>query len=109
MNNVAVILTQDNAFPIPSTPNKCSNTVLYLLINHEELCAGYLDLTGRFPQKSSRGDEYIMVRYHHAGNSILATALRDRSAQCITKGWRAPHEIFTLSGNAPDAYVLDNI
>ena len=80
----------------------------YLIIDHDDLCTGYFDLTGRFPQKSSRNNEYIMVGYHHDGNSGLATTLRDRAAQTIIKGWETLHEIFALSGNAPDAYALDN-
>ena len=82
--------------------------MVYLIIDHDDLCAGYFDLTSRFPQKSSRNNEYIMVGYHHDGNSILATALRDRAAQTITKGWETLYETFVLSGDTPDAYVLDN-
>ena len=100
--------THDDAFPSSPSPNKRSNAAVYLLISHDDLCTAYFDLTGRFPQKSSRGNEYIMVGYHHDGNSILATALKDRTAQSIVKGWEYLHKTFELSGNAPDSYVLDN-
>ena len=100
--------THDDAFPSSPSPNKRNNAAAYIVISHDELCTAYFDLTGRFPQKSSRGNEYIMVGYHHDGNSILATALKDRTAQYIVKGWEYLYKTFELSGNAPDSYVLDN-
>ena len=31
----------------------------------------FMDLTGRFPYKSTRGNEYILIAYHYDSNVIL--------------------------------------
>ena len=36
----------------------------------------YSDQTERFPLKSSRGNEYIMIMYHFDANAILALPLK---------------------------------
>ena len=56
------------------------NAVAYILINKDDNSIGYIDTTGRFPQRSGRGHEYILVGYHYDGNAILAKAIKDRSA-----------------------------
>ena len=42
-----------------------------ILINKSEISTAYQDLTGRFPMKSSRGNEYILIRYHYDANFIF--------------------------------------
>ena len=41
----------DDAFPLPPTPNTRTNLVAYTISDHAEMSVGYFDLTGRFPQK----------------------------------------------------------
>ena len=36
----------------------------------------YMDLIGRFPYCSSRGNEYILVAYHYDANAILGVPLK---------------------------------
>jgi len=38
----------------------------------------YTDQTGRFPQKSSRGNQYIMVLIEIDSNAILVEAMKNR-------------------------------
>ena len=45
----------------------------------------YIDLTDRFPYRSERGNEYILVGYHYDANAILCTALKKRQSSTITK------------------------
>ena len=85
-----------------------TNEVAYVLINREQLSTGYFDLTGRFPQKSSRGNEYILVGYHYNADAILATAIKDRTTSSITSAWQKMHNTFALSNNKPEVYILDN-
>ena len=40
-----------------------------------------MDLIGRFPYKSSRGSEYILIAYNYDGNAILAQSLKNREAK----------------------------
>ena len=95
-------------FPPSPSPNIRTNCVVYLLVNPDEFTTGYIDLTGRFPQRSSRGNEYILVGYHYDGNTILATALKDRTASSIVQAWQKMHDQFKLAGAAPSTYILDN-
>ena len=53
---------------------------------------GYMDLTGRFPYRSSRGNEYIMVAYNYDGNQILMEPVKNK----VSDGWRP---VFTSKDN----------
>ena len=84
------------------------NSVAYMIINHDKDNSGYLDTTGRFPQRSSRGNQYIFIGYHYNANAILALPLKDRNAATLTKAWTTMHKMFQKSTNAPNVYILDN-
>ena len=68
----------------------------------------FIDLTGRFPYKSSRGNEYILIAYHYDSNAILGLPLKNRRAGTITKAWTSLQEQFTKSGNPPNTWIMDN-
>ena len=74
----------DDFSPKPDTPNIKTNAVAYAVIDHDEISAGYTDLKGKFPQRSSRGNEYILVGYHYDANAILAVTIKDRTASTLT-------------------------
>jgi hypothetical protein len=66
----------DAFFPIADKPNvktfaACAQIVPFIVKN-----AAYHDLTGRFPHRSSRGNECLLVVYDHDSNSILHAALK---------------------------------
>ena len=67
-----------------------------------------MDLTGRFPYKSSRGNEYILIGYHFDSNAILGIPLKNRQAGTITKAWKELQEKFKNAGTAPNTWILDN-
>ena len=100
--------TQDNLFPTEAPKAEKINKVAYVLINKESIKTAYQDLTGRFPVKSSRGNEYILIGYHYDANCILGRPIKDRTAQSITNAWEHLHGEFTNAGNSPDVWVLDN-
>ena len=68
----------------------------------------YFDLTGRFPQRSMQGNQYLMIDYHYDTNSILAEPMRDRSATSITQAWIKLHKIYEDAAAAPNVYIMDN-
>lgn len=68
----------------------------------------FMDLTGRFPYKSSRGNEYILIGYHFDSNAILGVPIKNRQAATITKAWKQLHNKFQLAGAAPNIWILDN-
>jgi hypothetical protein len=46
--------------------------------SNEAKCLMYTNQTGRFPQKSSRGHQYIMVLLEMDSNGILVEAMKNR-------------------------------
>ena len=48
----------------------------------------FSDLTGRFPHRSSRGTEYLLVVYHHDSNAILVQLVKNRKAAGISLAWK---------------------
>ena len=99
---------QEDTFPQSETPNMKTNDVVYAVINRNEICTAYTDLTGRFPMQSSRGNQYILVGYHYDGNCILEKAIKDRKAGTLTATWQPLRNIFAKAGVAPNTYVMDN-
>ena len=46
----------------------------------------YHDLTGRFPHRSSRGNEYLLIVCDHDSNRILHAALKNKTGAEIKRG-----------------------
>ena len=63
-------------FPDSPSPNTKTHDVAYILINRDEICTAYTDLTVRFPYRSSSGIEYLSIAYHYDGNIIVAKPLK---------------------------------
>ena len=55
----------------------------------------FTDQTGRFPTKSSRGNQYIMVAYNQDSNAILAEPIKNRSAQVLLLAMTTIHTYLT--------------
>ena len=95
-------------FPESPSPNIKTNEVVYAIVDKTRYTLGYQDLTGRFPVRSSQGNEYILVGYHYDANYIMGVPLKNRTAKEITAGWSKLHAEFSQAGTAPDIWVLDN-
>ena len=67
-----------------------------------------MGLTGPFPQRSSSGNQYLLIGYHYDGNAIIATPIKNRHAAIITTAWKHLHSKFTAAGVPPSTYVMDN-
>jgi hypothetical protein len=99
---------EDEFFPLPDTPNvktfeACAKIVPFITKN-----TAYHDLTGRFPHRSSRGNEYLLIVYDHDSNSILHCPLKTKTGAEIKRGWTTIHERLARGGNQPKMYILDN-
>ena len=88
--------------------NAKTNVVCYAIIQPEHISTAYIDLTGRFPKKTSRGNEYILVGYYHDGNCILGYPIKNRRGPTITEAWEALHNQFKLAGFPSEMYVIEN-
>ena len=104
-------LTRDmmeDAFPMSPSPNKKCNEVAYAVINPKAMSNAYCDLTGRFPQRATSGNQYIMIGYHYDANSILAEPLKNRTAGNIVEVWKKLHQRYENAAVTPDIYIMDN-
>ena len=68
----------------------------------------YSDQTGRFPHRSSRGNEYLMIMYDHDSNAILVEALKNRQAKTLADAWKKLNDRLTQHGHVTKNFVLDN-
>ena len=67
----------NDAFPQSDADNKKTNKVLYKVVETSSATGvAYTDQTGRFPYRSSRGNEYLMVAYHYDENIILFKGIK---------------------------------
>ena len=98
----------EDFFPPSSIPNVKSNAIINSIIPMSPTGLGYTDPAGRFPYRSTRGNEYIFISYNYDANAILATAMKDRTAPSIVHAWQELHNIYKKAGCAPDIYLQDN-
>ena len=89
----------------PLSPDR-TNDVIYSLVSSKD--KAYMDLTGRFPYCSSRGNEYVLISYHYDANAIQGIPLPNRQAATITNGWLTLHNRYDNAGLAPKTWILDN-
>ena len=68
----------------------------------------FTDQIGRFPNKSSRGNQYIMVAYDHDSNAILAEPIKRRVAEELLRAIKAIHRYLSNKGLHPSLQILDN-
>ena len=73
----------ENSFPISPAPNIKTHDVAYMVINKDELCTAYTDLTGRLSYQSSRGNKYLLINYRYDSNFIVGHALKNRKKKLL--------------------------
>lgn len=97
----------ESSFPLP-TNNKKTNDLVLLLSDQHTFTKAYLDLTGKFPVQSSRGNNYILVVYYHDANAILVQPLKNRNSPTIMDAWQSIYQRLQQAGVAPNLWILDN-
>ena len=110
-DSITTLLTGDilqDFFPPSPAPNTKSNDVVYALMPADRSTLGYLDLPGRFPYRSARGNEYIVVGLYLDTNNIQAVAIKNREAPTIKAAWEIINKKFEAAGVAPTTWILDN-
>jgi hypothetical protein len=68
----------------------------------------YSDLTGIYPTKSSRGNQYIVVCYDYDTNSIQARLTKSHNATDIRDATMSMIEKLASSGHPPKLHIMDN-
>ena len=98
---------EDNTDSNPPQNTKTHNCFA-LLSEFHDLKKAYLDLPGKFPTKSSRGNQYFLIVYDYDSNAILAKTLKSRQAAEIRNAWQEILKILEKGGNTPEIFIMDN-
>ena len=93
-----------DSFPLPDAPNAKKFETHTKLMKHTAFC----DPTGKYPYKSTRGNQYVFVTYDYDSNYIKVTPTKSRQAKELTAAWEEHHNTFTKAGVAPKHYIFDN-
>ena len=67
-----------------------------------------MDLTGRFPHKTSRGNEYVLIAFHVDSNAIRGTPVSNKQANTLKQARLHLHNKLVLSTNTPNTLIMDN-
>ena len=91
-------------------PEKKQKDIMVKVIDtHDELAYKiYTDQTGRFPTKSSRGYQYIMVLSEVDSDAILIEPMRNRTAGEMVKTYQTLIDRLNKCGIYPKHQILDN-
>jgi hypothetical protein len=101
------IETQTDIRPPSNVPNKRTHKVYTKIISvpRHELPT---DLTGRFPVRSSRGNQYLLVAYEYDSNGILIEPVKNRSGEEHLRAYNKIYKYLTEQGFTPEHQRLDN-
>ena len=97
-----------DAFPQDEILHRPTHNVICALIPFEARFTGYMDLTGKFPYPSSRGNQYIVVTYDYDTNAILAEPVKNRQAGEIKSAFLKSYEKLAARGAVPQLFICDN-
>ena len=91
-------------------PTKKERTIFYKVMHvHDEAALKiYTDQPGRFPKKSSRGNQYIMVMTEVDSDAILVEPMKNRTAGEMSRAYQALIDRLNSAGIFPKMHILDN-
>jgi hypothetical protein len=73
---------EDDFFPLSDTPNVKTFEACAAIVPFVAKNTAYHDLTGRFPHRSSRGNEYLLIVYDHE-ETIASGSRLIRRQRCV--------------------------
>ena len=62
----------------------------------------------KYPTKSARGNQYILIAFNYDANAILAESIKNRQARTITEAYEKLQQQFIIAGVAPHTWILGN-
>ena len=92
----------------PTTTTEKSYEYVSLVIPFNAKTTSYVDLTGRFPYKSTSGNEYLYILYDFDSNAIFALPIKNRQAKTLTTAWETLYQRLTNTGHKTKHFILDN-
>ena len=97
--------TQEDAEPMQEEKTKQTMATVVPFTQKEFT---YTDQTGKFPFRSTRGYEYIMVMYDYDANAILARPFKTRQAKELVETWTKLYKDLTNNGHTTKCFIMDN-
>ena len=83
--------------------------MLYITLhNQDPTNNAFIDLTRRFPYRSSRGNEYVLIGYYYDANAIQTERLKSRHSWTINEVWKILNDNVTIAGVNPNTYMMKN-
>ena len=99
-------MTSDD-IPRPITTNKEIFVQTYDIQNEFQRTI-YTDQTGKFPDRSSKGNQYIMTMVEMDSQAILVEAMKNRSSDEMIRAYQVLIDRLKERGVVPKHHVLDN-
>ena len=97
--------TNEHQAPIPK---EYDVFIKDIAIDEEGNATIHSDQTGRFPKKSSRGNQYIMVLAHPDSNGILQEPMKNRTSGKMIRAYQKLINRLKSAGITPKRHILDN-
>jgi hypothetical protein len=91
-------------------PTKKEKTVFHRILDMEDetTLKTYTDQPGRFPKKSSRGNQYNMVLAEVDSNTILVEPMKNGTAGKMVWAYQVLIDHLNSAGIFPKLHILDN-
>jgi hypothetical protein len=91
-------------------PTKKEKTIFHRILDmgDEVTLKIYTDQPGRFPKKSSRRNQYIMVLAEVDSNAILVEPMKNRTAGKMVRAYQVLIDRLNSAGIFPKLHILDN-
>ena len=92
----------------PTTKERNIFVQIYNVKGDEAILKMYMDQTGRFPKKLSRGNQYGMVLVELDSNTILVEGMKDRTSGEMIRAYQHLVDRLKTAGIQPKHHILDN-
>ena len=101
-------LRENNVERQAPIPKEYDVFIKVIAIDEEGNATIHSDQTGRFPKKSSRGNQYIMVLVHPNSNGILQEPMKNRTSGKMIRAYQNLINRLKSAGITPKHHILDN-
>ena len=103
--------TSSQSQPIDSSPDPSAlpterSNEMHIWV--EPISKLYTDDTGRFPIRSRKGNQYIMIAYHCDSNTILTAPFKTKSDKHRIEAYNSIMKRIKARGHKVDLQILDN-
>jgi hypothetical protein len=102
----ANLAQEQDHFPKQPTDNQQTNMCFLAAAEPQHIV--YSDQTGRLPQPSSSGNNYLLIAYDYDSNVILMCPIKNRTAEALTAAIQDVHNTLAKGGCQPKFHRMDN-